>query len=313
MNDFNETDMGLVSDWEGIDLDGASFHQDDTGQDDGAEAPGGPDQTGGDERLEDSETPQNEGDQPEDDPEGDPDTGEDGQTQGEGEDQRFQLKHLDTVTSVDRDEVVTLAQKGLDYDRIRGKLETLRGVQEELEALRLEHTKTDKIASFVSELAKEQGLDTEAFIDHTKAGILAEKEGIDQKTALERVRLDKERAALESQRAPEGPQAAKAAREQAIKAFVAENTDPKTGEMLVSVAEIPTSVWQDFDKSGDLIGAYARYENKQLKQRAAELEQKLAAKKKNEENKQKSTNSRQSAGDSAAHSDPWLADLEGRF
>jgi hypothetical protein len=38
-----------------------------------------------------------------------------------GSDQSFTLKHLSEVRTVGRDEVITLAQKGLDYDRIRGK------------------------------------------------------------------------------------------------------------------------------------------------------------------------------------------------
>ncbi len=40
-----------------------------------------------------------------------------------GSDQSFTLKHLGEVTTVGRDEVIALAQKGLDYDRIRGKYE----------------------------------------------------------------------------------------------------------------------------------------------------------------------------------------------
>jgi hypothetical protein len=38
-----------------------------------------------------------------------------------GSDQSFTLKHLDEIRTVGRGEVITLAQKGLDYDRIRGK------------------------------------------------------------------------------------------------------------------------------------------------------------------------------------------------
>lgn len=38
----------------------------------------------------------------------------------EEEDQFLELKHMDTVRRVNRDEAKVLAQKGLDYDRIRG-------------------------------------------------------------------------------------------------------------------------------------------------------------------------------------------------
>lgn len=38
--------------------------------------------------------------------------------ENEGE---FTLKHLDRTLSVDRDEVIRLAQKGLDYDRVKSR------------------------------------------------------------------------------------------------------------------------------------------------------------------------------------------------
>ena len=47
----------------------------------------------------------------------------------------FRLKHLDAEYTVDRDKVVELAQKGLDYDRVRSKLESAR---EELAGLKAE-------------------------------------------------------------------------------------------------------------------------------------------------------------------------------
>lgn len=47
--------------------------------------------------------------------------GDNGGMTNSGSDQSFTLKHLGEVTTVGRDEVITLAQKGLDYDRIRRK------------------------------------------------------------------------------------------------------------------------------------------------------------------------------------------------
>lgn len=41
---------------------------------------------------------------------------------GEG----YTLRHLDEVKTVGRDEVIALAQKGLDYDRVRSKLDAAR-------------------------------------------------------------------------------------------------------------------------------------------------------------------------------------------
>ncbi len=55
-------------------------------------------------------------------------------------DQSFTLKHLDDVKTVGRDDVIMLAQKGLDYDRIRGKYEELS------ESLRVQEHLHGKIA-----------------------------------------------------------------------------------------------------------------------------------------------------------------------
>lgn len=48
------------------------------------------------------------------------------------EEGEFTLRHLDDTFSVGRDEVIALAQKGLDYDRIREKLEAARARLAEL-------------------------------------------------------------------------------------------------------------------------------------------------------------------------------------
>ena len=56
---------------------------------------------------------------------------EDIQTEAEVQADRFELKHLDEKRSVSREEVIALAQKGLDYDRIRAKYDALRADQPE--------------------------------------------------------------------------------------------------------------------------------------------------------------------------------------
>ena len=71
---------------------------------------------------------------------------------GEGNEggESYTLKHLDEVRTVSRDKVIELAQKGLDYDRVRAKLDSAR--------------------------------------DELSARSLAEREGIEFDAALERVR-----------------------------------------------------------------------------------------------------------------------------
>ncbi len=67
-----------------------------------------------------------EADQPEAEESGEKtETGDTAETGAEAKesDPTFALKHLDEVKTVGRDEVVSLAQKGMDYDRIREKLD----------------------------------------------------------------------------------------------------------------------------------------------------------------------------------------------
>ena len=55
-------------------------------------------------------------------------TGEAEDKTAEKETDQFTLKHLDETKTVSREEVVTLAQKGMDYDRLEGKVRgTLHG------------------------------------------------------------------------------------------------------------------------------------------------------------------------------------------
>lgn len=68
----------------------------------------------------------------------------------------FTLKHLDEVSTVSREKVIELAQKGLDYDRVRAKLDAARDELGELKSL-----------------AEKEGLDMQAFSERsaqTRAG-----------------------------------------------------------------------------------------------------------------------------------------------
>ena len=100
-----------------------------------------------------------------------------GDTQQDAEEQtdQFVLKHLGEEKTVSRDEVVVLAQKGMDYDRIKQQLTEEREKAE----------KNSEIVRSLSELAKESGFATpEEMLDDVKATLLSEKEGIDRGIAL---------------------------------------------------------------------------------------------------------------------------------
>lgn len=73
-------------------------------------------------------------------------------------DQSFQLKHMDEVRTVGREEVIALAQKGLDYDRIRGKLEQRDQIDsEDQEAAALIRAMAEKAGMGLSDFGRHRG------------------------------------------------------------------------------------------------------------------------------------------------------------
>ena len=211
----------------------------------------------------------------------------------EAETDQFELKHLDETRTVSRDEVITLAQKGMDYDRIRTKYDELKAGEAQ---------RNDREA-FLKELAESAGQSVEEMIDAVRARILTTKASAEGKTiseedALAQIKQEKEKQAPEEKpEQPEKPSAEvnkEAERQQSFLRFSKEFPD-------VKAEEIPAEMWKDFaDGKGDLADLYARQENKRLK---AEL----AAMKQNEENRKKSTGSRATAGSAkkSAFDEAW--------
>lgn len=229
------------------------------------------------------ETPEEpEADQPKEEADGQEAEQPESQEEQEAADQQlFELKHLGTVHQVNRDQVVALAQKGMDYDHIRGERDSARERFSELEG-------------FLMELAAPQGISIEELMDQTRASVLADREGIEQSVALQRVKLERDRRSFEAQqRQAAQAQAVRAQEDQRIQQsflrFAGEYAE-------VDPQEIPKEVWDEFGKGHDLTDAYARWENKQLKRQLQEAQERQAAQEQNEKNKERSTGSQQSAG-----------------
>ena len=183
-----------------------------------------------------------------------------------------------------REEVIALAQKGMDYEVIRGQWDAAQGQLQRLAGLE----------AFLQELAQPQNMTVEDLMDSTRAQVLAEREGLDLTVALQRVKLDRERrefqAAQDRANRTQQEQARQAAKRQdGFLRFAREypQVDPK---------EIPKEVWDQFGQGADLTDAYARWENKKLRQDNQALQAKLETAEKNAKNKERSTGSQQSAG-----------------
>lgn len=220
-------------------------------------------------------------------------TGEEQTREHEQEGQLFELKHLDETKQATRDEVIALAQKGMDYDRIRANYDEiaarLAAAEKELPELRAHE-------EFLKEMAG--GRTIEEMIDDVRASALESKLGIDHETALGRVRLDRERRQFEAEKNKAGAQQ-RAAQEQAQRERAQTDAQEQWKKdcflefakhyPAVDPKRIPQEVWTAFGKGETLVSAYSRI-------RLRELETKQAAQQQEAENAKRSTGSRQSAG-----------------
>jgi hypothetical protein len=204
-------------------------------------------------------------------------------------DQRFTLKHLDEVREVSREEVIALAQKGMDYDRKTQKL-------------------SDTIAeyeAFLDELATPAGLTRIQLMDSIRARALVASEleaGREMTEAqallkVQQARADKKRVADEEAQAEVQRQQAEAERKQTemLQRFASTYPDVKAND-------IPAEVWAEVRQSGDLVGAWAKHENAKLKREKAELERRISTMENNAKNARRSTGSQKSAGNATEDS-----------
>lgn len=213
----------------------------------------------------------------------------------------FELNYMGQKSTVGRNEVVTLAQKGMDYDRIRKERDDM---SSELETLRADKGKLTEYENFLDKLARSAGIDIPTLIDNTLAKALVAEEAakgntITEAFALEKIRFDREKADFEQQKTKgekekkpaaeakaspedEAAEAEKARRNDEANAFLKAypDVDPKS---------IPKEVMDKWMAGEPLLNAYMAYENKKLK---ADLE----AEKQNNKNRERSTGSAKSAG-----------------
>lgn len=196
----------------------------------------------------------------------------------------IELKHLGQTVRVTPEQLNAYAQMGLDYQRIR----------EDRDAARKEVERLTAMETFLKELAAPQGISVEDLIDGARAEVLAKKEHLNKDVALQRIKLDRERKAFEAQKDQQKKEAQAKSQEEAKRQeqFLRfARTYPK-----VKPNDIPKNVWDAFKDGEDLVNAYARFENRELKEKVSKLESQLETAKKNSENKRRSAGSQRSAG-----------------
>jgi hypothetical protein len=198
----------------------------------------------------------------------------------EEEDQFLELKHMDTVRKVNRDEAKVLAQKGLDYDRIRG----------ERDAMQKDYAQLKKYESFLNEL-KGDFPSIDAMMTDTRARMLAEKEGISYADAVAKVGVMQQGAQPQQAQVQQGQP-----KVPAVDQFVQKYPG-------VKAEEIPQAVWDEVKRTGDLVGAYENYQNTKVKdEKIKNLELEIETLKQNQKNAARSTGSATSSGKTSGKS-----------
>ena len=199
----------------------------------------------------------------------------------EDQDQFLELKHMDTVRKVSREEAKTLAQKGLDYDRIRG----------ERDAMQKDYAQLKKYENFLNEL-KGDFPSIDAMMTDTRARMLAEKEGISYADAVAKVGVMQQGAQPQQQTQAQPGQLKVPAVDQFVQKYPG-----------VKAEEIPQTVWDEVKRTGDLVGAYENYQNTKVKdEKIKNLELEIETLRQNQKNAARSTGSASSSGKTSGKS-----------
>ena len=313
MDTDNKVFFGGDDDWDDIDFsDLEEVTDDQTEPSDGTEETGNEDAATEPEEENTAETPEaNPAEEVAEDGAEEPE-----QTEPVSGTDQFTLRVLGEDRTLSRDEMIAAAQKGLDYDRIKGQYSDL---QKEREA-------NAPAIELVKELADAQGIPVDQLITNVRAAALARKEGIPIETATERVKLKAREDAVAKREnvfkaqddADKQEAAAREARNKQFVAFFQKHPSVKPDE-------IPKQCFRDMADGIPLEYSYAKQmaaqkeqestknlsekekRIKELEAKIAELDKKSTSKNQNQINAARSVGSADTAGKQSKQ-DAWDAD-----
>lgn len=173
------------------------------------------------------------------------------------------LKHLETTRTVTREEAQALAQKGLDYDRVKGKLEELREYQKGV----------GPAVAMIQRYAEQNHMTMEEYLDFCRSQELMQS-GMTEDQAKQQIALERRETAVSAKEAEAD------AREQAR--TDAENEAATQEEQVrkdiqafmrdfpgVDAKEIPEEVWADMMQNKTSMSvAYGKWKIKALEREA---------------------------------------------
>lgn len=244
--------------------------------------------------LEGDETPTGGSEPPAEDSEEQPAAEEpaDKQEQQPSGSDTFTIKVNKEERTCTREEVISLAQKGADYDRVKDQLTESRQTAADLQA---QLDGQQEAMEVLADVAKDAGVDIPALLDTLRVGLL-KKQGLSEDAARERLarlKAEKENAALKAAKPSEKPEPTEDSK-QRVARELAEFRDAYPKVELSD--ELLSKLMPDVQKGKSLTESYRGYEAAQKDERIAELERQLAAEKQNKENRASSPGSQKDSG-----------------
>ena len=204
------------------------------------------------------------------------------------------LRHLEENRTVSEPELITLAQQGMDYDRIREKYDESKPVMELFRQFASqanmtipEYVRLIRTRAKEAEGASEEDARRSVEMEDREAAVSAREEALAQQDA-------------QQQRAQEAQEAREARRQQEIEQF--RTTYPEAAS---HPETIPQEVFEKAQSVG-LTAAYAMHQARQAQEEAAQARQQLEALELSGKNRDRATGSMKSAGEDSAGKDPFL-------
>ena len=205
------------------------------------------------------------------------------------------LRHMDETKNVGEAEMVTLAQKGMDYDRIRAKYDESKPAME-----------------ILSIFAKQKGVSVADYVSFLRTEA-KKADGLSEAEARRSIELEDREAAVTAREAEQAAERQAAEQANAAASAAAQRRKADIDEFAREYPDvarnpdaIPKEVWDAVAAGSSLTVAYAKYTAKQAREEAERTRSAAQAAQQNVKNAARSTGSMQSAGQNAGGRDPFL-------
>ena len=205
------------------------------------------------------------------------------------------LRHMDETKNVGEAEMVTLAQKGMDYDRIRAKYDESKPAME-----------------ILSIFAKQKGVSVADYVSFLRTEA-KKADGLSEAEARRSIELEDREAAVTAREAEQAAERQAAEQANAAANAAAQRRKADIDEFAREYPDvarnpdaIPKEVWDAVAAGSSLTVAYAKYTAKQAREEAERTRSAAQAAQQNIKNAARSTGSMQSAGQNAGGRDSFL-------